>query len=92
MSTTVKIEPNYKVTIPKDARDAFDLHVGEEVEITFASQKHVKEGIADPQEIRAIEKGRNAYARDKYISLTDYVRGVETSTHKTRTKRPAKNS
>jgi hypothetical protein len=58
------------------------LHIGEEVQVTFIPKKQVKEEMATPQEIRAIKNGRNAHARGEYISITDYIRGVETSPHK----------
>ena len=90
---TVKIEPNYKVTIPKEARGTFGFRVGEEVQIipTPRPQKSLKEGTATPQEIRAIKRGRTAYARDEHIPLTSYIRGLETPAHKTRAKKSAKN-
>lgn len=90
---TVKIEQNYKVSIPKDIRDTFGFHIGEEVQIIPASQpqKPVKEGSATSQEISAIKQGRTSYARGEHLSLTDYTRDLGTSTHKTRAKKSAKN-
>lgn len=90
---TVTIEPNYKVTIPKEARGTFGFHVGEQVQITPATQpqKPLKEGTATPQEMSAIKRGRKAYTRGEYLSLTDYIRGLENPTYKTRAKKSAKN-
>ncbi|MBI3756946.1 MAG: hypothetical protein HY267_03115 [Deltaproteobacteria bacterium] len=75
---TVRIEPNYKVTIPEDARDSLGLQVSEEVEtithkdsITFRRTKPARSYTPTKRELTAIEKGRaeikkgNSYTLDE---------------------------
>ena len=73
---TVRIEPDYKVTIPKAARAALDLKVGEEVEtmtskdsITF---RKAKTYTPTPRELAAIRKGRGEIRRGEYLSVDEF--------------------
>jgi AbrB family looped-hinge helix DNA binding protein len=75
---TTRIEPNYKVTIPKEARDSLGLEVGEEVEtithkdsITFRRVKTVRSYTPTKRELAAIEKGRAEIRRGEYYTLDE---------------------
>ena len=76
--SNVRIESDYKVTIPKDARDALDLKSGEEVEtitrkdsITFRRVKAARFYTPTKRELAAIEKGRAEIKEGKYYSLDE---------------------
>ena len=77
---TVKIEPNYKVSIPKEARDAFDLHIGEELEVTFRRMNKTYTPTAS--ERRAIEKGREEIKKGNYYTLDEFRTYLAGDTHK----------
>jgi len=88
MPTTVKIEPHYKVTIPKDTRDAFDLRVGEEVEIILRRMNKTYTPTA--RERRAIEKGREEIRRGEYLTLDQFFQHLDVERHPPKAR--AKNS
>ncbi|MBI3798799.1 MAG: AbrB/MazE/SpoVT family DNA-binding domain-containing protein [Deltaproteobacteria bacterium] len=73
---SVRIEPNYKVTIPKDARASLGLKVGEEVEtltskdsITF---RKAKTYTPTPRELAAIRKGREEIKKGNFYTLDEF--------------------
>ena len=73
---TVRIEPDYKVTIPKAARASLGLKVGEEVEtltskdsITF---RKAKTYTPTPRELAAIRKGRAEIRKGNYYTLDEF--------------------
>ena len=90
----VRIEPHYKLTIPKEARDALHLEVGEEVEtittkdsITFRRKKTPSPYTPTKRELRAIEEGRAAFRRGEYYTLEEFKAHVAGTRKKTSTKK-----
>lgn len=76
---TVRIEPNYKVTIPKEARTFLGLKVGEKVEtmtskdsITFRKAKATRFYTPTPRELAAIKKGREEIRKGNYYTLDEF--------------------
>lgn len=91
---TVRIEPHYKVTIPKEAREALRLEVGEEVEtitrkdsITLRRRKPLRTYTPTKQELHAIEEGRVAFRRGEYYTLEEFKAHVAGTRKKTGTKK-----
>jgi len=69
---TVKIEPNYKVSIPKEDREALALEIGQEVEITLRHAKPQTTYTPTASERRAIEKGRAEIRKGNYYTLDEF--------------------
>ena len=69
---TVRIEPNYKVSIPKDTRDSLGLKVGDEVQITLRPAKAPATYTPTARERRAIEKGREEMKKGNYYTLDEF--------------------
>jgi len=81
---TVRIEPNYKVTIPKAARAFLGLKIGEEVEtmtskdsITFRKAKTARSYTPTPRELAAIRKGREEIRRGEYLSIDEFFKHLD---------------
>lgn len=91
--SSVKIEPNYKVSIPKEARDVFRLEVGDEVEtitrkdsITFRKKKETSVYTPTKRELHSIKKGRADYAKGNYITLEQLFHELDNPPRRTRKK------
>ena len=83
---TVKIEPNYKVTIPKEARETLGLKIGEEVQITLRRVKSLRTYTPTARELRSIQKGRAEYAKGNYVTLDQLFHELDYSPHRPRKK------
>ncbi len=70
--TTVRIEPNYKVTIPKNEREALGLKVGEEITITVHRSESLPTYTPTKRELAAIEKGREEMRKGQYYTLEQF--------------------
>lgn len=91
--SSIKIEPNYKVSIPKEARDIFNLEVGDEMEtitrkdsITFRKKKNIPIYTPTKREMHSITKGRADYAKGNYITLEQLLHELGNSPRRTRKK------
>ena len=89
---TVRIEPDYKVTIPKAARVSLGLKVGEEVEtltdkdsITF---RKAKTYTPTPRELTAIRKGREEIKKGNSYTLDELRASLERPHRPPRAKTP----
>ena len=79
--STAKVEANYKVTItiPKAARKALGLKVGDEVETVTRKdgvtlrRKTIKTGTATPAERRAILRGLAEYERGETSTFEEVL-------------------
>ena len=78
----IKIEPNHKITIPKELRDTFGFHVGEKVEITVRRPKAPKTYTPTARELRTIEKGREEIRKGNYYTLDEFRTYLVGSPHK----------
>lgn len=96
-----RITTKYQVTIPKPARDAVGLLVGDFVETTVTREglllrpkvvmdkttaKKVKVSRPTPAEIKALERARKEHARGEYVTLDQLVHDLGASHRKVRTK------
>jgi AbrB family looped-hinge helix DNA binding protein len=87
---TVRIEPNYKVTIPKEARDSLRLKVGDVVEATISDKEVIlrrKASVATPSEVRELERARREHERGEYIPLEQYLHALGSTARKARAKK-----
>ena len=78
---TVRIEPNYKVSIPKDTRESLGLKVGDEVQITLRPAKTPATYTPTARERRAIEKGREEIRRGEYLTLDEFFKYLDVERH-----------
>lgn len=83
---TVRIEPNYKVTIPKDERDALGLKVGEEITITVHRPEALPTYTPTKRELAAIEKGRAEIRKGNFYTLDELRASLERNYRPPRTK------
>ena len=79
---TVKIEPNYKVSIPKEARATLRLKIGQEVEMTLRNVKPRATYTPTARERRSIEKGREDIKKGNYYTLDEFRTWLMESPHK----------
>ncbi len=94
--STARVEQNYKVTItiPKAARKALGLKIGDEVEtVTHKDgvtlrRKKIKADTATPAERRAILRGRKAYERGETVTLTEVLHELDAPSHQPRSPTP----
>ena len=69
---TVKIEPHYKISIPKKARESLGLKIGDEVKITLRPAKAQTTYTPTARERRAIEKGREEIRKGNSYTLNEF--------------------
>lgn len=69
---TTKIEPNYKISIPKEEREALGLQIGQEVDVTFRKVKLSTSYTPTARELRAIQKGREEIKKGNYYTLDEF--------------------
>ena len=85
---TAKIEPNYKISIPKEDREVLHLEIGQEVEVIFRNVKPPTTYTPTASELRAIQKGREEIRRGEHLTIDELFQhlDVERNHTKARTK------
>ena len=80
--STAKIEPNYKISIPKKEREALRLEIGQDVDVTFRNVKPPITYTPTTSELRAIQKGREEIKKGNYYTLDEFRTYLVGSPHK----------
>jgi AbrB family looped-hinge helix DNA binding protein len=88
------IDQDFKVTIPKSAREALGFNIGDKVE-SVTSEDGVMfrpNGIvATPEEKRVITRGQKEYEKGEYVTLKQHLREMDAVHNKIGAKRAPKN-